>query len=318
MKNFYFQKNVILPTENIFFSIVCLDKLILVKISGKDKKKYLQSQITADIKFFSINQYFFCGHCNYQGKVWSTMLLFKKKNSYFYILHKSTYKKQIKEMKKYAVFSNVRITVDKKFTLLGILGKEARFYLNKKIKILPNKKSPVVHKDDITILWFKKNIERFLFIYPRQNVFNFLKKIQKNAVFNQSEQWLSVDIEENIPIIEKNNCINFFPQNINLHKFPYAISFNKGCYIGQEQISKIKYKKLNNKCLCTLYSLYQYDKFISGDLVYIKNKHSWIKKGVLLTSVIINKKFVYAQVVLNKFFKNNFIYKINNSYFYNY
>lgn len=318
MKKFYFSKNIILPAENIFFSIVHLDKWILVEVSGKDNKKYLQSQITADIKHFSVNQYFLCGHCNHQGKIWSTILLFRKKNSYFYMLRKSVYKTQIQEIKKYSIFSNIKININKKFTLLGILGKESRFYLSKEFKFLPNKKNPVIHINNITILWFKKITERFLFIYPNKKIFNFLKKIKKNAVFNQSEQWLSVDIEEKIPIIEKNNLITFFPQNINLNKFINGVSVNKGCYIGQEQISKIKYKKLNNQCVCILYSLYRNSKFTPGDLVYIKNKDSWIKKGILLVSVIVNKKFVYAQVVLNKSFKNNFIYRINKSYFYNY
>ncbi|MCW5197552.1 tRNA-modifying protein YgfZ [Buchnera aphidicola] len=318
MKNFYFQKNIILPIENIFFSIVYLDELVLIKISGKDKKKYLQNQITSDIKFFPNNKYFFCGNCNYQGKIFSTILLFKRKNSYFYILRKSVYKKQIQEMKKYSIFFDVKITLDKKFTLLGILGKESRFYLNKIIKVLPNKKNSILHKKNITMLWFKKKIERFLFLYPRKKVFNFLKKNKKNAIFNYSDQWSSVDIEEKIPIIEKNTSVTFFPQNIHLHKFPNGISFTKGCYIGQEQISKIKYKKLNNKCICVLYSLYINERFTPGDFVYIKNNNSWIRKGVLLSSVKVSKKFIYAQVVLNKFFKNNFIYKINNSYFYNY
>lgn len=319
MEKFNLLKNFVLPVENIFFSIMDLsDKWVIVKISGKDKKKYLQSQITANINSFPINQYFFCGHCNYQGKIWSTILLFKKKNNYYYIIRKSVYKRQIQEIKKYAIFSNVQISIDHKFTLLGALGKNVRFYLNKNIKLLPNKKNPVVHKNNITILWLKKNIERFLFIYPKKKVLNFLKKNKKYSVFSSSNQWLFIDIIEKIPIIEKENLICFFPQNINLNKFFNSISFNKGCYLGQEQISKIKYKKLNNKCICVLYSLCKYDKFIPGDLVYVKNKNIWIKKGILLVSVVVNTRFVCAQVVLNKFFKNNFIYKINNSYFYSY
>jgi folate-binding protein YgfZ len=316
MKKIVFQKNKILPAKKIIFSITSLEKWALVRISGKDRKKYLQSQITADIFLLKSKNYFLCGHCNEQGKVYGTLLIFKRFNEYFYILRKSILNKQIKAIKKYSVFSDVKFQQEKKLFFFGIIGKKSRYFLNKFFKILPDKKNSIINYDSITVIFMKKIVERFILISSYEILSKFLEKIKDFSKFNCSDQWLLIDIEENIPIIDSQNLLNFFPQEINLQKFKYGISFNKGCYIGQEQISKIKYSSINKRSLQFIYCLHSKNIFSPGDYVYVKIKNTWIKKGILLSCVNLNKNLIYAQIVLNKFYKQEKIYRIRDSYFY--
>ncbi|CAL4322736.1 tRNA-modifying protein YgfZ [Buchnera aphidicola (Periphyllus testudinaceus)] len=309
MKKFFLKKKIL--------SMSFLDEWSLVKVTGKDKKKFLQNQITSDINILKNNKYIFCGHCNFKGKILSTLFIFKKKNSYFYILRKSICKKQIQFMKNYSIFFDIKIKKIKKFSLLGISGFSSEQKLKKIFDILPNKKNVVVHIKDITIIYFNSLIKKFLLIIPQKKICFFEEKFKKLNFINDKQEWLLINIIENTPIIEKQTSLLFFPQEINLHKFKNALNFKKGCYIGQEQIAKIKYKNLNKKKLCILYCNFLYNNFSSGDFVYVKIKNSWVKKGILLSSVKVKKNIIYAQVVLNRFFKKNYIYRINNINFKN-
>ncbi|NIH16545.1 MAG: tRNA-modifying protein YgfZ [Buchnera aphidicola (Periphyllus lyropictus)] len=316
MKKFFQKKNKVLPLKSIYFSIIFLKDWKIIKVSKKDSKKYLQNQLTADMNLLNDKKYIFCGHCNDKGKVWSTLLVFKKNKSYFYILRKSVKNTQIKAIKKFSIFFQVKILEQKSFILLGVLGNYSYYYLKKFFKNLPNKKNPVMHFKNMTIIYINKLIKKYILIMSYKKALFFIKFFKNIALFNDSKQWLSIEIEEKFPIIEKKNMLNFFPQEISLHKFKKGISFNKGCYIGQEQITKIKYKKINKKSLYILFCKNVKNHFFPGDLVYVKIRNSWIKKGILLSSVIINKKKIYAQIVLNKIYKNEKLYKIKNSYFY--
>ncbi|NIG99264.1 MAG: tRNA-modifying protein YgfZ [Buchnera aphidicola (Periphyllus acericola)] len=304
-----------IPITEILPSFSFLKKLTIIKVSGKDTYRYLQNQITANMNLLKKNKYIFCGHCNDKGKVWSTLFFFKKNNNYFYILRNSVYLNQVKAMKKYSIFFDVKIKKYKKFFLFGISGVNAKKKLKKIFKILPKKKNPIIYLKENTLIWLKNLFERFLIIIPYKKLFSFKKKFEKAGFLKNNKQWLLIDIKENIPIIEKKTSLCFFPQEINLHKFENALSFKKGCYIGQENIAKIKYKKLNKRSLFILYCFYKQNIFSPGDFVYVKIKDNWIKKGILLSSVIVSKKIIYVQVVLNNLYKKKNIYKINNVFF---
>ncbi|NIH41284.1 MAG: tRNA-modifying protein YgfZ [Buchnera aphidicola (Periphyllus aceris)] len=301
-----------IPITEILPSFSCLKKFTIIKVSGKDKYRYLQNQITANINILKKNKYIFCSHCNEKGKVWSTLFFFKKNNNYFYILRNSVYLNQIKAMKKYSIFFDVKIKKYKKFFLFGISGLNAKKKLNKIFKILPKKKNPIICFKENTLIWLKNLIERFLIIIPYKKLRCLKKKFKKAGFLKNNKQWLLIDIQENVPIIEQKTSLCFFPQEINLHKFKNSLSFKKGCYMGQENIAKIKYKKLNKRSLVVLYCFFKKNIFFPGDFVYVKIKDNWIKKGILLSSVIVDKKIIYVQVVLNNLYKKEFIYKINN------
>jgi folate-binding protein YgfZ len=61
-----------------------------------------------------------------------------------------------------------------------------------------------------------------------------------------SMQWKALMINEGIPVIYPETSGKFLPHEINLHTLN-AISFNKGCYTGQEIIARMHYRgKLKN------------------------------------------------------------------------
>jgi folate-binding protein YgfZ len=56
-----------------------------------------------------------------------------------------------------------------------------------------------------------------------------------------SRNWKLADIQAGIPIIYKENIAKFIPQMINLDLIN-GISFNKGCYTGQEIVARVQHR----------------------------------------------------------------------------
>ena len=57
-----------------------------------------------------------------------------------------------------------------------------------------------------------------------------------------------VRIFKQVTKLECGNANEFIPQALNLQAIEQAISFTKGCYIGQETVARAKYRGANKTC----------------------------------------------------------------------
>ncbi|MBN0795851.1 tRNA-modifying protein YgfZ, partial [Pseudomonas aeruginosa] len=75
--------------------------------------------------------------------------------------------------------------------------------------------------------------------------------LRGEAQFNNSQQWLALNIEAGLPVIDSANSGQFIPQATNLQALG-GISFKKGCYTGQEMVARAKFRGANKRALWTL------------------------------------------------------------------
>ncbi|AYN24644.1 tRNA-modifying protein YgfZ [Buchnera aphidicola] len=305
---FNFLKKSVYPSTNLPLTLSLLEEWCLVYIDGLDGKKHLQNQFTIDINFLKKEEYKLCAHCNFNGKVWATMFLFHYKKGYAYIIRKSIVKTHIKELKKYAVFSKVQIRELDNIFLFGLSGIDAKLFLSKYFIDIPNEQCPLTFHEDKTILWFSKPFERFLLVLSLKDLFFLRKKENEIILLNNSKQWLLLDIEAGFPIIDEQNSQKFLPQSINLTNLQ-AVSFNKGCYYGQETIARVFHKNLNKHELYILSSTGNINPKI-GSIIEMKKDEKWYRIGFLLAIVHVKVNEIVIQAVLNKSVKIQNIFRI--------
>lgn len=298
MSVFISPKEIIYPSNKLSLTMILLNEWSFVYAEGSDAQRYLQNQLTIDINLLKKTNHTLCAHCNFNGKVWTTMRLFHYDKGYGYIQRTSISKTQIKELKKYSIFSKIRIYKLDDIYLIGIAGLNARLFLLDFFETIPDQNSPVVHECKKTILWFSKPSERFLLVLPLSDFLFFKKSINKKIFLNDSRQWTALDIEAGFPIIDEKCSKKFTPQAINLDKLE-AISFKKGCYYGQETIARIFFKNLNKYYLCYLIGIGKIFPEINS-FIEIKLEKKWYKIGVLLAIVHVNSQEMLIQVVLYK------------------
>ncbi|QIE02125.1 tRNA-modifying protein YgfZ [Buchnera aphidicola] len=309
MSEFILLQNLIYPSNELSLTMISLEEWSIVYTFGPDVKQYLQNQLTVDINKLPNNHHTICAHCNFNGKVWSTMRLFHYRDGYAYIQRKNISFLQIKEIKKYSIFSKIKFSILENMVLLGLSGLNVRSFLLKFFFEIPNKNCPVVHKNNITLLWYSKPSERFLLILSISDFEKFKNKINQKIFFNHSKQWLSLEIEAGFPIIDEICANKFTPQMINLD-YLQAMSFDKGCYYGQEIISRIFFKNLNKYRLFFLISMEKITPKI-GSIIETKINGKWFKIGFLLSIVNIKYEETYIQVILHKSIGIDNIFRIH-------
>ena len=254
----------------------------LVKVSGTDNRTFLQGQVTADINHLNEHTALFAAHCDAKGRMWSNLILFQRGADIFYIVRKTVAEKQIAALKKYAVFSKVTIepVVD-----LNLIGLENNAIEQSIIAELGD--NSCITKDDITYIKIPLPEMRLI-------------KVSNEPLPTDSQtadHWLKLDLEAGYAIIDEPNIESLLPQACNLQHYN-AISFDKGCYCGQEMVARAQFRGANNR---GLYLLVGKSKTlpIIGDKLEYELDGNWREGGQVLAALKLDQDDeIYVQVVL--------------------
>ncbi|NUL36691.1 tRNA-modifying protein YgfZ [Kosakonia sacchari] len=291
-------------------TLMTLDDWALATITGADSEKYLQGQVTADVSKMAADQHLLAAHCDSKGKMWSNMRLFHFQEGFAWILRRSVRESQLRELKKYAVFSKVTIAADDEHVLLGVAGFQARAALANLFTTLPDSEKQVVQEGETTILWFEHPGERFLLVTDVATAEQVTEKLRGEAQFNNSQQWLALNIEAGLPVIDEPNSAQFIPQATNLQALG-GISFKKGCYTGQEMVARAKFRGANKRALWYLAGAASRTPEAGEDLE-LKMGENWRRTGTVLASTQLDDGRVLVQVVMNNDMEPNSVFRVRD------
>ncbi len=278
-------------------TLISLEEWALTSVQGQDSVSYLQGQLTLDVAALTAQQHLLAAHCDAKGKMWSNLRLFHRGEGLAYIERRNLRDVQITELKKYAVFAKVTIVADDQSVLLGLAGFQARAALAGLFAALPDAENPVVQQGDTTLLWFAQPAERFLLVTSEEQAQAIQQKLAGEAQFNDSKQWLALDIEAGLPVIDTETSAQLIPQATNLQALD-AISFKKGCYTGQEMVARAKFRGANKRALYWLAGSASRVP-AAGDALELKLGDNWRRTGTVLAAIQLDNGEVWVQVVLN-------------------
>ncbi|MCD1127055.1 tRNA-modifying protein YgfZ [Jinshanibacter sp. LJY008] len=285
------------PSSNLSLTLISLEDWALVTLSGEDNRKYLQGQLSNDVFVLQPDQHQLTAHCDAKGKMWSAIRLFQYGDALAYLQRSSVCDTQLSELKKYAVFSKVTIEKKSDAVLLGVAGSSARTMLSSFYAALPDASISVVQHGDTCILHFSQPTERFLIVTTQDEANSLYSYLLGKAALNDSRQWLALDIEAGIPVIDNATSDEFIPQATNIQALD-GISFTKGCYSGQEMIARAKYRGANKRAMYWLAG-----KALSlpntGDDLELQLGENWRRTGTVLASVKLTDSIIWIQAVLN-------------------
>lgn len=287
----------LLAASELPLTLISLDDWALVTLTGADRVKYLQGQVTADIDALPADQHVLCAHCDAKGKMWSNLRLFYRGEGLAFIERRSVLNTQLSELKKYAVFSKVAIAAQPDAVLLGVAGAQAKAALTEIFAELPDAEHPVIQQGENTLLHFSLPAERFLLVTDAEQAQQLVEKLADRAQFNNSKQWLALDIEAGFPVIDSDSSAQFIPQATNIQALN-GISFSKGCYTGQEMVARAKYRGANKRALYWLAGRASRVPAAGEDLEWQLGEN-WRRTGSVLAAVALSDGTVWVQAVLN-------------------
>lgn len=291
-------------------TLMTLDDWALATLTGADAEKYLQGQVTADVAQLTEHQHLLAAHCDPKGKMWSNLRLFRHQDGFALIERRSLRDAQLTELKKYAVFSKVIIAPDDEHVLLGVAGFQARAALNNLFSELPDAEKQVVSEGETSILWFEHPAERFLLVTDVATAERVTEALRGEAQLNNSQQWLALNIEAGLPVIDAVNSAQFIPQATNIQALG-GISFKKGCYTGQEMVARAKFRGANKRALWTLAGRASRVPEAGEDLE-LKMGENWRRTGTVLAAVQLDDGRLLVQVVMNNDMEANSVFRVRD------
>lgn len=226
------------------FAVCQLDNHALITITGNDKKSYLQGQVTCDVVSLEAEQVTWGGHCDAKGKLWSAFRLFHYAEGYAMLQEKSAVEIELRELKKYAIFSKVDINVSDAL-LIGVCGEQAA---QRVAKLTGNPDAAVTTFALGTAV--KVSPQRWLLVVDATQREELLTQLAAESVFDHT-LWDLYDILDVAPRITATSQNEHIPQAVNLQAVG-GISFKKGCYTGQETVARAKYRGINKRAMYRL------------------------------------------------------------------
>ena len=175
---------------------------------------------------------------------------------------------------------------------------------------LPDAEKPLVNAGATSLLWFEHPDERFLLVTDTATAERVTDTLRGEAQLNNSQQWLALNIEAGLPVIDAANSAQFIPQATNLQALG-GISFKKGCYTGQEMVARAKFRGANKRALWYLAGNASRVPEAGEDLE-LKMGENWRRTGTVLAGVQLDDGRVLVQVVMNNDMEAGSVFRVRD------
>lgn len=214
-----------------------LSDLGLLQVTGKHAKQFLQGQLTCNLEEVNGHQTRLGAHCDVKGRIQATFRLFFYQNAYYFLLPRHMVQHFLVALKKYAAFSKVDLSdASDNWQKTGIYGPEI-VPLLKTQKLYTKEKNGLIAHEAILSLSIPGPNPRFMLLSAPHESIAFIKTTCSPQAIND---WHLFDIVAGIPTIYPETSTEFTPHQLNYPALG-GVSFNKGCYIGQEIIARTHY-----------------------------------------------------------------------------
>ena len=271
----------------------------VISISGDDASNFLQNIITNDIKKITKNNSVFSAILNPQGKYLNEFFIIHFQDGYLLDCSEDITQDIIKNLSKYKLNSKVEINDISKNFVVGIISNEKFEDLQNELNLNHN---TILFRDTPIFLDPRSYKLGARILSKLEKLYLTIKKLDLQII-DSSNYYINA-FNHGIPEKGLKNLKNqLFGLEANFEEYK-AIDFKKGCFVGQENTSRMK---LKNKLRRKLFSIKSDEELKIGDDLFFNE----IKIG----KVLIGSPYAFALIKLYdpdiSQFKNNV--RLNNS-----
>jgi folate-binding protein YgfZ len=221
--------------------IVCaLPKLGLIRFAGEDVQTFLHSQLSCEVAALKVGRSTYGAYCTPKGRVLATFLLWRAEGGLFMQLPSPLREPIQKQLSKFILRSKVKAAdASGDATIIGVAGKDAATLVQRVVGPTPQEVHEAAHTQDATIIRLPG--DRYQIVAAGEKAPKLLELLASGAERSNPEDWELLDIRAGIPTILPATQEEFVPQMVNLDLIG-GVSFEKGCYPGQEIVARMHYR----------------------------------------------------------------------------
>ncbi len=212
-----------------------LDELGIFGAGGDDAAAFLHSQFTTNLHALEDGQAQLSAYCVPKGQMIANFLIWRTGAAqYRIVLPRELGAPLLQRLHMFRLRARVEFEdLSDQLVLYGLLpGIETPVPIE-----LPAAPRGKTEREASTAVAWPGASRRWLLATPRTTAASTCANKRNSG----SAQWRWLDIEDGLPFVQAANREQFVPQHLNLDLLD-AVSFDKGCYPGQEVVARMQYR----------------------------------------------------------------------------
>lgn len=216
-----------------------LSQLGLLVFSGEDTAEFLQNQLTNDVRGLHADGAAWNGYCSPKGRMLANFLMWKSGADICMQLSGDIRESVLKRLKMFILRSRVcaRDATDESIRLV-LAGPGAQAALAEAGLVLPD--GPMKSAANAQGQTVRIGEDKFVLVIPAGNAPAIWQILARRAKPVGTSVWDWLRLSNGIPMITAATQEEFVPQMINWEVLG-GVSFQKGCYPGQEIVARTQY-----------------------------------------------------------------------------
>ncbi|WP_419811261.1 YgfZ/GcvT domain-containing protein [Bacterioplanoides sp.] len=201
----------------------------LLRVCGPDSERFLQGQLTCDVAKLSEDQWLLGACCTAKGRMVANFIIARDAQGYWLRLPLMQVDALAQHLKKYAVFFKTELL---NFTASHkVIGSYHASETDLPATLTWSESgAQLQHHDGRREYWLTND--------AAEQLLN--EQLQTEQPLKNSEDWALADIQQGLIWVTEASREHWIPQNINWQHLG-GVSFNKGCYTGQEIVARLQY-----------------------------------------------------------------------------
>ena len=219
--------------------IASLSHLAEVRISGADAETFLQGQLSNDVQLLTPTRAQLSSYNSPKGRMLAVLTLLRDAQGIVAEVDRGVVEATVKRLRMFVLRAKVQLEIGAT-AALGIAGPDAVSLLQRLDLPAPEEALQTRPQGELTVLRRMGACPRFS-IHGTAAALEALHSRLPGDIARGSEQdWRRLDILAGVPVVFPETSDHFVAQMANLDTLG-GISFNKGCYTGQEIVARVHY-----------------------------------------------------------------------------
>lgn len=213
--------------------------LAVLSVTGDDRQAFLHGQLINDLNLIVPTGAQLSGWCNPKGQLISNFLVVNTGTAYLLLFRQELKQYVLKRLSMFVLRANVTIEdITDSTPVLGVANCEDIAVLGPDIDATAGAVSAA---DGIVIVCLPDASQRFLLLGNVETQIAKTTALQQSLTPASAEIWALLDIMAGMSWLGTATQEKFLPQMLNLDALN-GLSYQKGCYPGQEVIARLHYR----------------------------------------------------------------------------
>lgn len=219
---------------------VNLQSAAVVLIRGQDALKFLQGQVTCDVRELANGNSRLGAQCSPKGRVILSFRAFQLDQETLALRIPSSMTENARQsFGKYIVFSKAKLETEPGLVVFGLYGEKASALAGQLFSQLPSENETFTEAAGNYLVRLEN--DRYECWVSEANRDEYAQQLTQLAREGDENDWNLMDIRAGLASVYPETRELFTPQELN-YQLVNAINFRKGCYTGQEIIARLHYR----------------------------------------------------------------------------